>query len=50
MDGSGSTLTYSYLYDAHGNWTERRTSKLVTRLGEEVLEPTDVTRRTLSYY
>lgn len=50
VDGSGSALTYSYLYDAQGNWTERRTEKLVTRFGEDVLEPSEVTRRTLTYY
>ena len=50
VDGSGSTLTYAYSYDKHGNWTERRAEKLVTRLGEEVVEPSEVTRRTLSYY
>ena len=50
VDGSGTTLTYSYVYDKHGNWTERRTKKLVTRFGAEVTEPSEVTRRTISYY
>lgn len=50
VDGSGSSLTYTYTYDGQGNWTERRTSKLVTRFGEEILEPSEVTRRTISYY
>ena len=49
VDGSGSTLVYAYTYDKHGNWTERRTSKLVNRFGQEVVEPTEVTRRTLTY-
>ena len=50
VDGSGSTLTYTYTYDGQGNWTERRTSKLVSRFGEEIVEPSEVTRRTISYY
>ncbi len=50
VDGSGSSLTYTYIYDKHGNWTERRTAKLVTCSGKERLEPSEVARRTISYY
>ena len=50
VDGSGSTLRYDYTYDESGNWTLRRGSRLATRFGEEVFEPFELTRRTLSYY
>ena len=50
VDGSGSTLRYDYTYDDFGNWTLRRSSRLVTRFGEDVFEPFELTRRTLSYH
>ena len=50
VDGGGSTLAYTYTYDKHDNWTVRRTSKPVTRSDKESLEPSEVARRTVSYY
>lgn len=48
-DAAPNTLRYEYEYDKQGNWIERRTLKLVKRFGEDVFEPTQVTRRTINY-
>lgn len=50
-DASGTmrVQTYEYTYDDAGNWVTRRTYEELERFGERVLEPVDVTYRTLRY-
>lgn len=47
--GEATVLSYGYDYDEAGNWVTRRTFKEVERFGETVLEPSEVTWRTLRY-
>jgi hypothetical protein len=46
--GQNSEARYSYQYDEHGNWTERVTS-YASDPGS-TFQPTDTTRRTLTYF
>jgi YD repeat-containing protein len=49
-DGTKDTYRYSYEYDEAGNWVKRETQRLVDKFGEEVLEPTEVTHRSILYF
>jgi hypothetical protein len=42
--------SYSYEFDAKGNWIKRTTSKEVTKDGKSQFEPYSVTYRTITYY
>jgi hypothetical protein len=42
--------SYSYEFDAKGNWTKRTTSKWVTKDGRSYYEPQNVYYRTITYY
>lgn len=50
VNGPQTLTRYEYAYDDEGNWTQRRTLKEVERFGENVLEPSEVTYRMISYY
>ena len=45
-----SKETYTYQFDAFGNWTKMITSVAVIEGGKLSFEPTEVTYRTLSYF
>lgn len=45
-----SKETYSYEFDAFGNWTKMTTAVAVIEGGKVSYEPTEVTYRTISYY
>ena len=45
-----SRETYSYEFDAFGNWTKMITSVAVMEGGKLSFEPTEVTYRTISYF
>lgn len=45
-----SKETYSYEFDAFGNWTKMITSVAVVEGGKMSFEPTEVTYRTISYF
>jgi hypothetical protein len=50
-DGSVSERrSYSYEFDAKGNWTKRTTSKWATKEGQGQFVPAYVTYRTITYY
>jgi YD repeat-containing protein len=49
-DGTKDTYRYSYEYDEAGNWVKRETQRLTDKFGEEVLEPTEVTHRSILYF
>jgi YD repeat-containing protein len=49
-DGTKDVYRYSYTYDEAGNWITRETQRLIDRFGEEVLEPTEVTHRSILYF
>ncbi|MEK6283867.1 MAG: hypothetical protein AABN95_26235 [Acidobacteriota bacterium] len=50
-DGSiRSKQQYAYVFDSHGNWTKRTTSKWVTKDGRSSHEPQHVYYRTIIYY
>jgi hypothetical protein len=42
--------SYTYEFDSHGNWTRRTASKIVTKDGRELREPSSVYYRTITYY
>lgn len=42
--------SYSYEFDAKGNWIKQTTSKWVTKDGKSRFEPYSVTYRTITYY
>lgn len=43
-------MTYTYKFDAKGNWTERIGSKLVKEKGKQVWRPMIITNRNIKYY
>ncbi len=45
-----SKYSYSYEFDAKGNWTKRVSSKWGTKDGKEGYQPSSVYYRTLTYY
>lgn len=50
-DGAaGATHSYAYEFDAHGNWTKRTTSKVVSKDGSTNLEPLYVDFRKITYF
>ncbi len=49
-DGVEDVYRYSYAYDEAGNWVRRDTQRQVDKFGEEVLEPTEVTHRSIVYF
>jgi YD repeat-containing protein len=49
-DGMKDVYRFSYEYDEAGNWVRRETQRLVDKFGEEVLEPTEVTHRSILYF
>lgn len=42
--------SYSYEFDASGNWIKRTRMKLVKKEGKEFMEPYDIYYRTLTYF
>lgn len=42
--------TYTYEFDAVGNWTKITTSKVVSESGKETPRPSEVTYRSITYY
>lgn len=42
--------SYSYEFDAKGNWIKKTTSEWVTKDGKSQLVPSNVTYRTITYY
>lgn len=42
--------SYSYEFDARGNWIKRTTSKWTTKDGKSQFEPYSMTYRTITYY
>ena len=42
--------TYTYELDSTGNWTKRVTSAQINSNGKQVIEPAEVTYRTITYY
>ncbi|MGA9994631.1 MAG: hypothetical protein WBP93_04405 [Pyrinomonadaceae bacterium] len=42
--------SYTYEFDAKGNWIKRKTFKWVTKNGRSYFEPYEVTYRTIAYY
>ncbi|MGL4608337.1 MAG: hypothetical protein ACRCYY_01450 [Trueperaceae bacterium] len=49
-EGDREVYRFSYEYDDAGNWVRRKTERQVEKFGEETLEPTEVTHRTLQYF
>ncbi len=49
-DGTKDVYRYTYDYDEAGNWIKRETKRLVDKFGEEVLEPSEVTHRSILYF
>jgi YD repeat-containing protein len=49
-DGTKDVYSFTYDYDEAGNWIKRETKRLVDKFGEEVLEPTEVTHRSIVYF
>lgn len=49
-DGTKDVYRFIYEYDEAGNWVKRQTQRLVEKFGEEVLEPTEVTHRSIVYF
>lgn len=50
-DGSlAFKFQYRYEFDARGNWIVQRTSRYVTRFGEQIFEPVEVRYRHIEYY
>jgi YD repeat-containing protein len=49
-DSDKDTYRFLYEYDEAGNWVRRETQRLVDKFGEEVLEPTEVTHRSIVYF
>lgn len=46
----GDKYSYTYEFDAKGNWTKRTTSKSVTKDGKSSYVPAYVDHRTITYY
>jgi hypothetical protein len=46
----GLKQSYTYEFDANGNWTRRTTSRIVMKDGREQLEPSSIHFRTITYY
>jgi hypothetical protein len=49
-DSVRSKNSYSYEFDAQGNWIKRTTSKWATKDGKQQFVPDSVTYRAISYY
>jgi hypothetical protein len=49
-EGTKDVYRYNYEYDEAGNWVKRETQRLVDKFGEEGLEPTEVTHRSILYF
>ena len=49
-DSIRTKYSYSYEFDAHGNWIKKTTSKWVTKDGKSQYEPYSVAYRTIIYY
>jgi len=50
-DGSlKEKLRYSYEYDSTGNWVKRASSRAVSKDGQELLEPIEISYRTIAYF
>ena len=52
-DAGGAVLSrtrYDYEFDAHGNWIKMTASVAVSNAGRVEYEPTEITRRVITYY
>jgi hypothetical protein len=45
-----SKYSYTYEFDAQGNWIRRVSSKWVTKDGKSLFEPSSVNYRKISYF
>jgi hypothetical protein len=50
QDGNKSIYRYSYVYDEQGNWISRETQKRIDKLGQEDFEPSEITKREITYF
>jgi hypothetical protein len=49
-DSISEKYSYSYEFDARGNWVKRKTSKWTTKDGKAQFEPYSMTYRSITYY
>jgi YD repeat-containing protein len=49
-DGEKDSYRFIYEYDEAGNWVKRETQRMVEKFGEEGLEPSEVTHRSIVYF
>jgi YD repeat-containing protein len=49
-DGEKDSYRFVYEYDEARNWIKRETQRMVEKFGEEGLEPTEVTHRSIVYF
>lgn len=53
LDAGGAVLSrtrYEYEFDAHGNWIKMTAAVAVSNAGRVEYEPTEITRRVITYY